>query len=345
MRSYLDALIGNEALRERLGASAECGRISHAFLIEGGRGTGKHTLARELASALNCENKGSAQLPLPCHRCNTCRRIAEGSFTDVKYLKKAKDKATIGIGEVTLFKEDMYLSATESDYKIYVIENAELMTPQAQNSLLIALEEPPQNVIIMLLCEEGDKLLTTIKSRTQHIAMSRFSPEELEKNVAAMSRAASAMKSTDPLGYRGLILSADGSIGRALELLTPKLALKSKEKRELTEKLIRSMTAKASYSEIISAVGELSQKRAELNSELEALILALRDIISLKAHSGAPALFFTSDDELSELSRQFDSKRLFALYDIVCKACEDNQKNANVTTLITNLAVSIKNCR
>ena len=345
MRSYLDALIGNDSLRERLGSSAERGRISHAFLIEGERGTGKHTLARELAAALNCENKKNAQLPLPCHRCNTCRRIAEGSFTDVKYLKKAKDKATIGIGEVKLFKEDMYLSATESEYKIYVIENAELMTPQAQNSLLIALEEPPQNVIIMLLCEQADKLLTTIKSRAQHLAMSRFSPEELSKNVAAISSAAAAMKNTDPPGYRGLILSADGSIGRALELLYPKLALKSKEKRALTEKLIHSMTAKSAYSEIISAVSKLSQKRAELTSELESLILALRDIISAKVHSDAPALFFTSDDELSELSRQFDAKRLFALYDVVCKACEDNQKNANITTLITNLATSIKNCR
>ena len=345
MRSYLDALIGNEALRERLGTSAECGRISHALLIEGERGSGKHTLSRELAAALNCENRENGLLPLPCHRCNTCRRIAEGSFTDVKYLTKAKDKATIGVGEVKLFKEDMYLSATESDYKIYVIENSELMTPQAQNSLLIALEEPPKNVIIILLCEQSDKLLTTIKSRVQHLSMSRFSSEELEERVAKISSEAAAMRRTDPEGYRGLILSADGSIGRALMLLTPRLAEKSREERALTERLVRCMTAKAAYSEIIAGVGGLSQKRAELSSELEMLMLALRDIISFKVHAGVPPLFFTSEGERAELARQLDTRRLFALYDVISKAYDDNQKNANITTLTTNLAASIKNCR
>ena len=345
MRSYLDALIGNDSLRERLGSSIELGRVSHAFLIEGERGSGKHTLGRELAAALNCENRENGLLPLPCHRCNTCRRITEGSFTDVKYLSKSKDKATIGVGEVKLFKEDMYLSATESNYKIYVIENSELMTPQAQNSLLIALEEPPQNVIIMLLCEQADKLLTTIKSRVQHLSISRFSAEELAGHVAAISSEAAAMRHRDPDGYLGLILSADGSIGRALELLTPRLAEKDKEQRALTERLVRCMTAKAAYSEIIAAVGELSQKRAELSSELESLMLALRDIISLKVHAGAPPLFFTSEGERTELSRQLDTRRLFALYDLISKAYEDNQKNANITTLITNLAVNLKNCR
>ena len=138
MRSYLNALRGNDSVRMRLGALVERGTLPHALLIEGGRGSGKHTLAKELAAALNCEHIGDTDSPLPCHRCNSCRRIAEGSFTDVKYLEKQKDKATIGVGEVKLFKEDMYLSATESRHKIYVFENAELMTPQALKAAQVA---------------------------------------------------------------------------------------------------------------------------------------------------------------------------------------------------------------
>ena len=345
MRSYLNALIGNDSIRERLGLSVEHGTLSHAFLIEGPAGSGKHTLALELASALNCEKRDDSTSPLPCHSCNTCRRIAARGFTDVKYLSKAKDKATIGINELKLFKEDMYLSATESDYKVYVIENAELLTPQAQNALLIVLEEPPKNVVIILLSEQADKLLTTIKSRVQYVAMGRFATGELGEIVSKLSSEAVSMKQRDPDGYKGLLLAADGCIGRAFELLSPKLADGNRERREATERFVRRMTAKTPYSEILQSVSDLSTKRAELSSELEEIILALRDLISVKVHANAQPLFFTSEDKLLAIAKTFDAKRLFALYEIFSIAYEDNQKNANITTLTTNLAAKIKGCR
>ena len=344
MRSYLNALVGNDGIRERLGLSVEHGTLPHAFLIEGPRGSGKHTLANELAAALNCERREEAGA-LPCHTCNTCRRIAERTFTDVKYLSKPKDKATIGINELKLFKEDMYLSATESEYKIYVIENAELLTPQAQNALLIVLEEPPKNVVILLLSEQADKLLTTIKSRVQYVAMSRFNVDALGECVSKLSNTAALMEKSDPEGYRGLLLAADGCIGRALELLTPKRAEENREKREATAKFIRRMTAKTPYAELLLSINELSTKRAELSSELEEIMLAIRDIIAAKVRADAQPLFFTSADELASLAKSFDTKRIFALYEIIAETYEDNQKNANITTLTTNLAAKINRCR
>ncbi len=345
MRSYLNALSGNDSVRMRLGALVERDAVPHAFLIEGRLGSGKHTLARELAAALNCENIGDPASSLPCHRCNSCRRIAEGSFTDVKYLKRQKDKATIGVDEVRLFKEDMYLSATESKYKIYVFENAELMTPQAQNALLIALEEPPRDVVIILLCEQADKLLTTIKSRVQHISTSHFSTDELDRYVTERSETARALKHGDYGRYRGLLLAAEGSIGRALELLSPEASEENAQMRRTVEAILGRMTARAPYSELYAALSELSTKRCELSAELECLLLALRDIISRKTRSGAEPLFFTSDEELDALTREFDAKRPYKLFEIVCDAYASNQKNANIATLITELATRISSCR
>ena len=344
MRSYLTALVGNDRVRTAFGEAIERGTLSHAILIEGARGSGKHTLATEIAAALNCERRGGTG-PLPCHSCNNCRRIAERNFPDVKYLAKAKDKATIGVGEVALFKEDMYLSATEAEHKVYIIESSELLTPQAQNSLLISLEEPPRGVVIILLCEQGDKLLTTIRSRVQYAVTSRFSTEEMERHLLSSSAEAMALSRSDPAKLRSLIMSADGCIGRALELLNPRRSEENAERRAVTEAIIRAMTTKTSYAELLSATSELSSKRAELSSELESITLALRDIIAKKMRIDAPLLFFTSEEELSLLVKEYELKRLFFLFDVIREAYEDNQKNANITTLVTNMTAKIKNGR
>lgn len=216
------------------------------------------------------------------------------------------------------------------------------MTPQAQNSLLITLEEPPRNVVIILLCEQADKLLTTIRSRVQYIAMSRFTSKEIEGYLAEHSAEARRLQSTDKKRLYSIVLAADGCIGRALELTDPRLSEENERQRAVTEGIVRAMTAKTSYASLLSAMGELSQKRAELSAELERIMQALRDMIAKKLNAGATPLFFTSDEELSELVREFDLKRLNFLFDAVCDAYEDNQKNANIAMLITNLTVKIK---
>ena len=341
MRGYLTAVVGNDRTRERLGESVLRGAVSHAYLIEGPSGSGKHTLATELAAAMNCERREDGGA-LPCHSCNNCRRIMAREFPDVKYLTKAKDKATIGVSEVSDFKEDMYLSATEAEYKTYIIESADLLTPQAQNSLLITLEEPPRNVVIMLLCEQADKLLTTIRSRVQYITMARFTSEKIEDYLVEHSAEARRLKSTDRKRLDSIVLAADGCIGQALRLTDPRLAEENERRRAVTEGIVRSMTARASYASLLSAMGELSQKRAELSVELESIMQALRDMIAKKLNAGAKPLFFTSEEELCELLREFDMRRLNFLFDAVQDAYEDNQKNANITMLITNLTAKIK---
>ena len=193
--------------------------LPHAYRIHGPCGAGKRTLAIEMAAALNCEGDGRT---LPCGRCNTCRRVRAGQFTDLKTLALASDKSTIGVEEVRTLREDMFLTATESEYKIYIFSDADKLTPQAQNALLKVLEEPPERVLILLLSENADRLLGTIKSRAPAVRMERLSPEELDAYLRDNSMEATSLLRRDEARYRELLYSADGVIGRALELLDEK---------------------------------------------------------------------------------------------------------------------------
>lgn len=342
MRNYFPKLYGNDAVKTRLGEAITNESLPHAFLLIGPDGSGKKTLTAEIAAALNCENKSDLNVSLPCHRCNTCRRIAEGNFTDITRLRRGTDKATIGVEDVRTFREDMFLSATESDFKIYVIEDAERLTPNAQNALLTVLEEPPKNVIILLLCESADKILTTIKSRAQSIFMSRFSPDKLKEYVCGVSERARSLEKISRESLEGILMSSDGRIGRALSLLSEKEAESNKEDREVTESIVYALKQGTPYSELYKALSRLPQSRADFSDALESVMTAIRDLTLLKQDSTLPLLFFTSRDKAMELAKTMKTKRLISVYDIFKDALEDVSKNVGVNAVSSNLGAKIK---
>ena len=342
MRSYLSGLLGNIDSRSRLGSSIESDRLPHALLIDGPRGSGKTTLALEISAALNCERKKDSSSSLPCRRCNNCRRVLENNFPDVKILKKQEDKATIGVSEIKLFRQDMYLSGTESDYKVYIIRDAEKMTVEAQNALLIVLEEPPKNVVIILLSNGSDKILTTIKSRAQYVNTLRFDDEELRDHLLQISHDAVRMAREDPVGLSTVIKSSDGCIGKALTLLDHKENSKNKEERDLVLSVIDSLGSKNSYAQLYSAITSLPQKRAELNDALENILCALRDMICYKKSSNVSLQFFIDEKDVSHRIAAIGHKRLLKIYDVIMRAHGDNFKNANITALLSNLAAQLK---
>ena len=180
-------LLGTAHTKQRLIRAIVGGTLPHAILLCGPRGSGKKTLAALIASAMNCEQRAVAPNNLPCGECNACKRIKSGNFPDVKYLERADGKATVGAAELREFREDMFLSATEANSKFYIIPEAELLTPAAQNALLKVLEEPPPSVYIILLTTDVGKMLSTIRSRTQYVQMELFSPETLSKHVCLLS--------------------------------------------------------------------------------------------------------------------------------------------------------------
>lgn len=342
MRAYFPALFGNEFHKNRIAEAVLEERLPHALLIDGPEGSGKMTFAIEIASALNCENKSDQTRSLPCGRCNACRRIREGSFTDVKILKRSDGKATLGVKEIKDFRADMYLSATESGYKIYIIDEAEKMTTEAQNALLIVLEEPPKNVIIMLLASGTDSILTTIKSRTQYVVTSRFDTKELSEHLSEISSEARSLSFRDPEAYKALLISADGRIGKAMELLNPKKREENEEARAEIFAIVRALGKKTAYTELYTAINSLPQKRVEFAESLEALISALCDMISAKKTESFFPVFFTDPIAAREAGTDIPLQRLSMIYDIVMHTRRECEKNANVTLAALNMASRIK---
>ena len=342
VRRYFPKLLGNEETKERLGKSISLGTVPHAFLIGGPRGSGKTTLAIEMSAAFNCEGRSDFDTPLPCGSCNSCKRIYAGNFPDIKILRKDKDRATIGVGAVKTFREDMYLSSTESDYKIYIIDDAHTMTPEAQNSLLKVLEEPPRRVYLILLADECDKILTTIKSRTQYIPMSRFDERELTDYLLKKSDTARSLQIEDKEKFIGAVISADGRLGHALELVNRRSADENDRMRRDILKFISAIGQKSSYENILNALNSLPTSRTELLLSLERIMTALRDLIAVKNDADARMLFFPSRDEAKACGADIGTKKLIAVYDAVTEAHELCYRNANIHNLTVNMAAKIK---
>ncbi len=342
MRDYLPRVLGNRQTRERIGAGISGGTLPHAFLIVGPHGSGKSTLAYEISAALNCERRSDTQSSLPCGKCSCCKRIYEGNFPDVQTLKKQKDKVTLGVDLIKDFREDMFLSSTESDYKIYIIDDGECMTTEAQNALLKVLEEPPTGVVIMILATEADKILTTIKSRTQYIAMSRFTPEELEEHLLYSSEDARMLKGESSERFRSVIVSSDGILGEAVRLSDRKQAAACAEEREQITDIVRAFICRKSYRELLRASGLLPTKRAELILILEEIIKAIRDLIAVKQSDSAPLLFFLSRSEAAAVGADASVKSMIKVYEELERTHGLCSRNANVSNLIADLTARIK---
>ncbi len=340
-REYFSALLGNKKTKTRLANAIVHGTLPHAFLIIGDRGTGKRTLARELCAALNCESTDGGA-PLPCGACNNCRRIREGTFPDIKKLSRDGSKATIGVGETKLFKEDMFLSPTESKKKIYIIEEADRLTVNAQNALLTVLEEPPSGTLILLLSETGDKILSTIKSRAESIFTERFSEAALRRYLISNNEAARALDRTDPEALTGIILSAGGSIGRAETLLSPKEAERSKAEREIIERILKGARQNAPYSELYIALSALPTGREALTDILETLMTALRDLVVIKRDESAQLLYFTSAKAAESFLPGMGTARLMDIYGIINDAREDVSQNVGISAITANLGARIR---
>ena len=198
-------------------------------------------------------------------------------------------------------------------------------------------------MVSILLTSGADKILDTVKSRVQNISMEKFSPAELSEYLTEKYESARLMRTSAPERFSALLMSADGRIGKAVEMLSDTRAKDNEEAYRATLGILRALSSKSSYSEVYTCINSLPRQRQELRAVFESILSAIGDLVAIKHDTDAPLVFFPDKSAIGELDGRFSIKRLMALYDTVLKAIEDTDKNANVTALLTSFAVKIKN--
>ena len=338
MREAFEKIVGNRRLRDRLRDDVQSGRMSHAYILEGPAGSGKHTLAYQLAAALSCEHRHSPGHPLPCGSCPSCKKILGGFSTDV-IVKNRGEKATFGVDVIREIKRDVYVAPNESAAKVYLIEEAHLMTAQAQNAFLLTLEEPPAYVLFLLLCETVAPLLETVRSRAPVLRTEPIQTEEMDGYLMRESADAANIKQQSPTEYAEILSAANGSIGRALELLDAKERKPILLRRTLARDFLRLCTERKSSLSTVRFFNTLSAKREELCEQLTALLICLRDLLLCKQTDAAPLCFFSNREEAVSLAYEFTTPELLGLCDAVQDSIDRLSANANINLTLTSLAV------
>ncbi len=203
-------VVGQEHVVKTLKGALMTGRIGHAYLFTGPRGTGKTTLARIFAKALNCYNGRlctKTPIVIPCNKCQSCQSVNEGRSLDLIEIDAASNR---GIDEIRNLKESALVAAPSGGYKVFVIDEVHMLTKDAFNALLKILEEPPSHVVFILATTEPHKVLPTVLSRVQRFDFKRLTPSQIFTKLKEI--AGTEKINVEDEGLKAIAVSSDGAL-------------------------------------------------------------------------------------------------------------------------------------
>lgn len=238
--SGFNEIIGQEHIVKTIQNAVEEGKIAHAYLFAGPRGTGKTTIARLVAKAANCLHplkKGE-----PCQKCQNCMDITEGRAMDIIEIDAASNR---GIDEIRELKESIRSTPLSLKYKVYIIDEAHQLTKEAFNALLKTLEEPPEHALFILATTSADKMPATILSRVQRFDFKKFSLEQIVQKLSGIIKAEKAKADEEAL--RLIAHSAEGGLRDAESMLAQVIA---HSKGHITLETVQNVLGVASFTQV-----------------------------------------------------------------------------------------------
>ena len=259
----LSSLAGNARIKEQLSRRGEGRSLSHAYIIAGPVGSGRHTLARLLAAAMVCTGSGSR----PCGGCNPCKKVAASIHPDVITITGGEDGKPIPVRQIRDLQKDAHVRPNEGERKVYLLEGADRMKDEAQNAMLKLLEEGPGYAAFLLLAENAGGLLQTIRSRCEVLELV---PAPVQECQAWLAR---RYPEKDPNAIRSAALNCQGLLGRAVEELEGMSP--TEEVREMAVQLANALE-KGSESQVFEATMVLEKlEKDKLARLLEYLVTEL----------------------------------------------------------------------
>ena len=311
-----DTLVGQQAVKTALSNALASGRIAHAYLFAGPRGTGKTSTARILAKALNCDKGPTAH---PCGECVNCERITAGTSMDVFEIDAASNR---GIEEIKTLREQLAFAPVNGRYKVYIIDEVHMLTTEAFNALLKTLEEPPAHVIFILATTDPHKIPATIHSRCQRFDFRRVTVEEITDHLAMIAECSGI--NADREALRLIAIQSEGGMRDALSLLD-QCGVMGEQVTATTVREVLGIVGRETLRELVQAIGkqDLSATLEKLNFLLEQgkdvrqvlteLAEYLRALLLYKAAPSYQEVYLTDTAEaLAESAPLFSNDRLLA---------------------------------
>jgi len=248
-------VIGQEHVVQTLTNSIKGNNVSHAYLFSGPRGSGKTTIARLFAKAINCTSPNGAE---PCNKCSSCLEIMQGNSMDLVEIDAASHT---GVDDVRQLIEGIKFSPVKSKYKIFIIDECHQLSKSASNALLKTLEEPPAHAIFILATTESHKMLATILSRCQKFDFKRLQVVEIIKKLEFISKKENVKLDSSALSL--IAINSRGSFRDAESLLDECLSFTSSDKGEIKTEDIKELLGIVEVGEISKFVDFLIAKNAK----------------------------------------------------------------------------------
>ena len=295
-----DSVIGQEAITDTLKNAIKRGKVSHAFLFAGPRGTGKTSCAKIFAKALNCTNLQDGE---PCNECANCIAADQGSMPDIMEIDAASNN---GVDEIREIRDKVKYAPTEGKYKVYIIDEVHMLSMGAFNALLKTLEEPPEHVVFILATTELQKVPATIISRTQRYNFKRISKEDLEKRMKYILDQENIKYEDKALAVIAQV--ADGGMRDALSILDQLLSYEKESvnyddalqitgfaDRENIEKILLALLNQDAGQALQLTQDEMAKGASSKNILDEIIDLTTKSLLIVKTDENKQETFLTKD--------------------------------------------------
>ena len=308
---------GQEHITSTLQNEVSSGRLNHAYLFTGSRGTGKTTCAKILAKAVNCLNPQNGN---PCGECEICKGIDDGSILDIVEMDAASNRK---IDDIRQIIDEVQFKPAKCKYRVYIVDEVHMLTTEAFNALLKTLEEPPEHVIFILATTEVHKLPQTIRSRCQRFDFHRIPPKAIADRVEYVV----SQENAEITESAALMLAsvADGALRDALSLLDSCLAVSS----HIDEEVVRNAAGLVSKTYLFELAAAIINKNPTRSLEIidrlyseskdmarlcDELVEHFRALMLIKTIKNPRDILIMSDDEFEQAVTQSD---YLSLADIV----------------------------